>query len=126
MSEADFLLLLKILSGFFAGAVMGSFITMLSYRLPRGLSIVGPRSFCPFCRKTLRIRDLVPLFSYAASRGRCGQCGAAIGPRYFLIELVSTLVFIPLFLIAGFTFLTAFLALSFVAFFTALLIRLKI
>ena len=77
--------------GFTLGAVLGSFTTMLAYRLPRGLSIIAPRSHCPACRTTLGRRDLVPLLSWLSSRGRCRHCGGKIGNRYFWIEFASSL-----------------------------------
>ncbi|MDE1901102.1 MAG: prepilin peptidase [Alphaproteobacteria bacterium] len=73
--------------GFAVGAVLGSFGTMLAYRVPRRLSIVWPGSHCPSCRTPLTIADLVPLLSFIAHRGKCAHCGARIGMRYFYIEL---------------------------------------
>ncbi len=73
--------------GFVVGAILGSFVNALAYRLPRGISIVAPRSSCPSCQTTLRARELVPLLSWLISRGRCAHCGAAIGRRYLYVEL---------------------------------------
>jgi leader peptidase (prepilin peptidase)/N-methyltransferase len=73
--------------GFMLGASLGSFGTVLAHRLPRGESIVHPRSHCPSCNATLGVRDLVPIFSYLAFRGRCRRCGIKIGIQYLLIEL---------------------------------------
>jgi leader peptidase (prepilin peptidase)/N-methyltransferase len=79
----------RLIVGFIVGLCLGSFITMLSYRLPRHMSIVTPGSHCPSCGAALKIRDLVPLVSWLAMRGRCGHCGAKIGVRYVLIELTT-------------------------------------
>lgn len=69
------------------GLVMGSAVTALAYRVPRGLSWLRGRSACPSCQHPLGVRDLVPLFSFLASRGRCRHCGARIAWRYPLTEL---------------------------------------
>ena len=78
----------RILCGVSVGLVLGSFVTMLSYRLPRGISIVMPRSHCPACKTQLGARDLVPVFSWLFSGGKCRHCGRRISARYPLIELV--------------------------------------
>lgn len=73
--------------GFAFGAVVGSFLNVLIYRLPRGLSIAFPPSHCPHCRHALGARDLVPMLSFLVQRGRCRYCRAPIPVRYFLVEL---------------------------------------
>ncbi len=92
MTMVNFLLSLPPLGhaalGFVLGAILGSFINALSYRLPRGISIISPRSSCPQCHHVLGIRDLIPLLSYLWSRGRCQHCGVAFGSRYLKIELI--------------------------------------
>ncbi len=74
--------------GFVLGAIAGSFINALSYRLPRGISMVRPRSSCPQCKHVLGLPDLVPIFSYLWYHGRCRHCRAPYGPRYLYIELI--------------------------------------
>jgi leader peptidase (prepilin peptidase)/N-methyltransferase len=69
------------------GAVLGSAVTALAHRVPRGISWLKGRSACPGCGRTLAARDLVPVLSFAWSRGRCRQCGARIGWRYPITEL---------------------------------------
>jgi leader peptidase (prepilin peptidase)/N-methyltransferase len=69
------------------GLVFGSAVTALAYRIPRHLSWVHGRSACPSCHVTLGVSDLLPVFSFALSRGRCRHCGARIGWRYPLTEL---------------------------------------
>jgi len=80
----------RLLAGLLVGLALGSFTTMLSYRAPRNISIVRPPSHCPKCHTPLKARDLVPLFSWLLARGKCRACGAPIGLRYVLIELVTT------------------------------------
>lgn len=70
------------------GAVMGSAVTALAHRVPREQSWVRGRSACPTCGRELEARDLVPVLSFVASRGRCRHCGAPIGWRYPITELV--------------------------------------
>ena len=69
------------------GLVLGSAMTALSWRLPRGESWVHGRSRCPGCGHVLGVADLVPLLSWLAARGRCRHCGARVSARYPLIEL---------------------------------------
>jgi leader peptidase (prepilin peptidase)/N-methyltransferase len=72
---------------FLGGLVVGSFITVVAHRVPRGESIVGPRSRCPRCGATISARDNVPVLSWLVLRGRARCCGASISPRYPLTEL---------------------------------------
>jgi len=71
------------------GAIFGSFLNVVVYRLPRHQSLVKPRSRCPHCSAPIRPYDNVPLFSWLALRGRCRDCAAPIPRRYPLVEAVS-------------------------------------
>jgi leader peptidase (prepilin peptidase)/N-methyltransferase len=71
----------------FIGAAMGSFLTLVTYRLPRDEKIGLSRSRCPNCSTTLRVPDLVPIISWVASRGRCRHCKTKVHFRYPLTEL---------------------------------------
>lgn len=76
--------------GFFVGAAIGSFLNMLIYRLPLGISISKPRhSICPICKNTLSWGELIPLFSWLFQRGKCKQCGVKIPSRYFWVEFLT-------------------------------------
>jgi leader peptidase (prepilin peptidase)/N-methyltransferase len=83
------------------GAAVGSFLNVIIYRLPRGESVVVPRSRCPGCDVAIRARDNVPLVSWLVLKGRCRSCGAAISPRYPLVELLTALVFVGVVLARG-------------------------
>jgi leader peptidase (prepilin peptidase)/N-methyltransferase len=76
------------------GPVFGSFVTALSYRVPRGESIAAGRSRCPACGHALGVADLVPIASWLARRGRCRYCGVAVPPRYPIIEALSLALFV--------------------------------
>jgi len=71
------------------GVTVGSFLNVCIYRLPRGESIVTPRSHCPACERTLRWNDLIPVCSYLWLRGRCRYCGAPVSIQYPLVELAN-------------------------------------
>jgi len=83
-----------VIFSFLLGITVGSFLNVCIYRLPAGESIVHPPSHCPRCNKRLRPADLFPLLSYLALRGKCRYCGTRISPRYFIIELITGLLFI--------------------------------
>jgi leader peptidase (prepilin peptidase) / N-methyltransferase len=72
---------------FFGGLLAGSFVTVVAHRVPRGESIVGPRSRCPACGAQIAAYDNVPVLSWALLRGRARCCGASISARYPLTEL---------------------------------------
>lgn len=77
---------------FLFGVCIGSFLNVVAYRVPNGLSIAKGRSFCPACQGAIRGRDLVPIFSFLLLRGRCRHCGTRISPRYPLVELAGGLL----------------------------------
>jgi leader peptidase (prepilin peptidase)/N-methyltransferase len=70
-----------------AGAILGSAVTAIAHRVPRGISWVHGRSACGTCGNLLGARDLVPVLSWVASRGRCRHCGARVALRYPITEL---------------------------------------
>ncbi|OGW89260.1 MAG: hypothetical protein A3A73_00420 [Omnitrophica bacterium RIFCSPLOWO2_01_FULL_50_24] len=87
---------------FIIGAVMGSFLNVCIHRLPRGESIVWPRSQCPWCQKGIAWYDNVPLASVLWLKGKCRSCGGAISPRYAVVEWLTALAFLWMFKTHGF------------------------
>ncbi len=74
------------------GAIAGSFLNVLIWRLPRDESIVKPPSHCTACGYILRPWDNIPMVSWLVYRGQCRECGARISSRYFWIELLTALL----------------------------------
>ncbi|HEX5224038.1 MAG TPA: prepilin peptidase [Solirubrobacteraceae bacterium] len=72
-----------------AGAIVGSFLNVVIYRLPRRESLVMPGSHCPACQAPVRPYDNVPIISWLLLRGRCRSCRATISPRYPLVEALT-------------------------------------
>ena len=76
------------------GLIFGSFVTALSYRLPRGESVAKGRSHCGACGHSLAARDLVPVLSWLAQLGACRYCGVRVSWRYPAIELLTAALFV--------------------------------
>jgi leader peptidase (prepilin peptidase)/N-methyltransferase len=74
---------------FLFGLLIGSFLTVVAYRVPRGESVVGGRSHCPSCGNQIAAHDNVPVFSWLLLHGRARCCGAPISSRYPLTELAA-------------------------------------
>jgi leader peptidase (prepilin peptidase) / N-methyltransferase len=83
------------------GLMIGSFLNVVVHRLPRGESLVTPRSRCPGCETEIAPRDNVPVLSWLVLRGRCRGCGGAIPARYPLVELVTGVAFAATALVRG-------------------------
>lgn len=79
---------------FIFGLVIGSFLNCAIYRIYRGESFVGGRSYCPECKHELAARDLFPLFSFIFLRGKCRYCKASISWQYPIVELATALLFV--------------------------------
>lgn len=74
------------------GLIVGSFLNVVIHRLPRGESVIKPRSHCPKCNKRIAWYDNIPLFSYLFLRRRCRHCHKSIAFRYFFVELLTGIV----------------------------------
>lgn len=79
---------------FIIGIVCGSFFSLAIYRIPKGQDIIHTRSYCPNCKHKLSFWDMIPLFSYIGLKGKCRYCKRKISPTYFLLELLSGIVFV--------------------------------
>jgi leader peptidase (prepilin peptidase) / N-methyltransferase len=101
------------------GLLIGSFLNVCIYRMPRDLSVVLPRSYCPECNQTIAWFDNIPLVSYALLAGRCRRCGHRIPLRYPVVELLTGALFFY-----GFWFLGPTLAAAKFCVFAAIMITL--
>ena len=82
---------------FVFGSAIGSFLNVVVYRLPAGLSILWPPSRCPKCLNRLRLYENVPVFGWLWLRGRCNHCRSPISVRYPLVEAATGLLFLLIF-----------------------------
>ena len=105
---------------FIFGAAIGSFLNVCIFRIPALESIVKPLSQCPHCHQPIRFYDNIPMISFLVLRARCRDCGGKISWRYPLVELITALLALLLFMKFGLT-------LNFLAFFifTAVLITIS-
>ena len=83
------------------GLVVGSFLNVCIYRLPRRISVVFPPSRCPACGQGIRWYHNVPVLGWLVLAGRCASCGAPISPRYPMVEAITGAVFLAHFLVIG-------------------------
>ena len=81
---------------FILGTVFGSFFTLAIYRIPKKQDITHTHSYCPNCNHKLGFLDLIPVFSYLFLGAKCRYCKEKIRPRYFIIEILSGLVFVSI------------------------------
>lgn len=86
--EVFLTVMLYVLAGVI-GLCVGSFLNVVIYRVPQGMSLAFPPSHCPKCNYTLRWYDNIPLLSYLILRGRCRKCGEKISFRYTVVELAN-------------------------------------
>jgi leader peptidase (prepilin peptidase)/N-methyltransferase len=76
------------------GLLIGSFLNVVAWRLPRGESLVKPRSKCPGCQTQLKAYDNIPVFSWLVLRGKCRGCGEKISARYPVVEAVTAALYV--------------------------------
>lgn len=86
---------------FLFGLAFGSFLNVCIHRLPRGLSVVRPRSACPQCHALICALDNIPVLSWILLGGCCRNCKASISPRYIFVELLTGLIFLSCWLTFG-------------------------
>lgn len=87
---------------FVFGLIVGSFLNVCIYRLPREISIISPSSTCPACKTGIKPWDNIPLISYLLLKGKCRHCGERISFRYPIVELLNGLLYLLLFYSFGF------------------------
>ena len=76
------------------GLAIGSFLNVVAYRVPLGLSVVAPPSSCPGCGSAIEARDNIPLVSWVVLRGKCRHCAEPISARYPIVEAITGVAFI--------------------------------
>lgn len=86
---------------FSLGAAVGSFLNVVIYRIPAGISLLYPPSRCPVCLTRLRPYDNIPILGWMLLRGQCRYCHTSISYRYPLIETLTALLFLWVFLLLG-------------------------
>lgn len=91
---------------FLLGSIIGSFLNVCIWRLPRGESIVYPGSHCPVCGAPIKWFDNIPILSFLLLRGKCRSCGERISLRYPLVELLTGCLFIAIYGFFGLSFQT--------------------
>ncbi len=79
---------------FIIGACIGSFLNVCIYRMPRGESIILPRSHCPLCKVTISWYDNIPILSWFILKGKCRHCKQSISFRYPFIEFMTAILFV--------------------------------
>jgi leader peptidase (prepilin peptidase)/N-methyltransferase len=111
------------------GLAWGSFLNVVIFRLPLGMSLLKPPSSCPQCHNRIKYYDNIPLFSFLLLRGKCRNCGARIPLSYVLVEILTPLSFLLLYLNHGLSvfffasclFASAMIALGFIDFYHQIL-----
>jgi leader peptidase (prepilin peptidase)/N-methyltransferase len=93
---------------FIFGSIVGSFLNVCIYRIPRGKSIILPSSYCPSCNTSIKIWDNVPILSYIVLMGRCRSCKDKISPRYPFVEAINAIFYVLLIWRFGFGWYTLF------------------
>lgn len=101
MADAGVPFPLLVGASFVFGAMIGSFLNVVIWRLPRGESLVWPGSHCPACQAAIPAFANVPILSYLLLRGRCRACKVQISPRYPLVEALTGALFTALLLAHG-------------------------
>ena len=89
---------------FLFGCIVGSFLNVVIYRLPREMSVANPPSHCPQCNYTIPWHQNIPLITWLWQRGKCAGCGLDIPVRYFLVELLTGLAFLGAWLLVHYQF----------------------
>ncbi len=110
---------------FIFGAMIGSFLNVVIYRIPKGESIVFPSSKCQSCQNALKWWHNIPIFSWLFLRGKCYFCKAKISAQYPIVEFLTGLLFVALYFKLGLVWYLPFIAASFAALLALVMIDFK-
>jgi len=110
---------------FIFGIMIGSFLNVVIYRIPKNESIVFPASKCQSCQTPLKWYHNIPIFSWIFLGGKCAFCKESISKQYPIVELIIGLIFVALFLKLGLVWYLPFVAASFAALFALVMIDFK-
>lgn len=110
---------------FIFGTMIGSFLNVVIYRIPKGESIAFPASHCQHCNTPLKWYHNIPLFSWLFLKGKCAFCHAPIAKQYPMVELITGIIFALLYLKLGLVWYLPFVAFSFAALFALVMIDFK-
>ena len=110
---------------FIFGAMIGSFLNVVIYRIPKGESIVFPSSKCQSCQNTLKWWHNIPIFSWVFLRGKCYFCKEKISAQYPAVEFLTGLIFVALYFKLGLVWYLPFIAASFAALLALVMIDFK-
>lgn len=107
---------------FFLGLIVGSFLNVCIYRLPRNISIIRPPSSCPICNTPIKPWDNIPILSYLLLKGKCRKCGESISIRYPIVELLNGILYLSVLIFFGlgwhlpflFVFMSAMIVITFI------------
>jgi len=110
---------------FIFGAMIGSFLNVVIYRIPKGESIVFPSSKCQSCQNSLKWWHNIPIFSWLFLRGKCYFCKEKISAQYPIVEFLTGVIFVALYFKLGLVWYLPFIAASFAALFALVMIDFK-
>lgn len=85
------------------GLIIGSFLNVCIYRVPRKESITFPGSHCPKCNTRLKLYDNIPVFSYLILKGKCRYCGEKVSPQYPIVESLNFILYLIIYFKFGFS-----------------------
>ena len=110
---------------FIFGAMIGSFLNVVIYRIPKGESIVFPSSKCQSCGTSLKWYHNIPIFSWLFLKGKCAFCKEPIAKQYPIVEFITGILFVALYFKLGFVWYLPFVSASFAALFALVMIDFK-
>jgi len=110
---------------FIFGTLIGSFLNVVIYRIPKGESIAFPASKCQNCQTPLKWYHNIPIFSWLFLRGKCGFCKDPISKQYPIVEFLTGIIFLALYMKLGLVWYLPFVAASFASLFALVMIDFK-